>query len=232
MEPITLGLVTRLYRDYATELATVREEQRELLAARQPGMRAQLDDLEAEITYLLLRELRPDTVVEVGTFHGWSTTWILRALRDNGVGRLLSFDQVDHVLRTVPDELAGQRWTFSKGDVRTKAAEIPAETDYLFLDAAHSGSFARWYLTTVFPTLRAGTRVSVHDVFHGRRPLPFSEGAVLLGWLADRNIDYFTPSAKRAPEHNAALRGLKAELGLAEPVRTSRDNPMVFFDLA
>jgi predicted O-methyltransferase YrrM len=33
-------------------------------------MKAQLDDIEAEITYLLLRHARPETVVEIGTFHG------------------------------------------------------------------------------------------------------------------------------------------------------------------
>jgi hypothetical protein len=60
----------------------------------------QLDDVEAELTYLALRDHRPHTVMELGTFQGWSTTWILRALRDNGHGRLHSFDQVDAVLRT------------------------------------------------------------------------------------------------------------------------------------
>lgn len=231
MEKLSLDLVSRLYRDHATDLAAARTSQRELLRARQPTMRAQLDDIEAEITYLLLRELRPKTVVEIGTFHGWSTTWILTALRDNGVGELLSFDIVDHVLHTVPEDLSGDRWTFTRGDVRANAELVPAATDYLFLDAAHSASFARWYLATLFPRVGAGTRVSVHDVFHGKRPLPFTEGAVLLKWLADKGIDYFTPSAKRAPEENARLRALKGELGLDEPVRTSRDNPMVFFDL-
>ena len=42
----------------------------------------QLDDVEAELTYLALREHRPDAVMELGTFQGWSTTWILRALAE------------------------------------------------------------------------------------------------------------------------------------------------------
>ena len=93
-----LAAATDLYRKYADDLAAVRDEQRRRL----PGIRAQLDDVEAELTYLRLRELRPSTVVEIGTFHGWSTTWLLSALRDNGVGRLLSYDVVDHVVRSVP----------------------------------------------------------------------------------------------------------------------------------
>jgi hypothetical protein len=221
---VDLAGATDLYRKYADDLAAVRDEQRRRL----PGIRAQLDDVEAELTYLRLRELRPSTVVEIGTFHGWSTTWLLTALRDNGVGQLLSYDVVDHVVRSVPEDLAGQRWTFTRGDVRT--AQLPAEIDYLFLDAAHSASFARWYIGALFGRL-AGIPVSVHDVFHGRRPMPFSEGAVLVRWLAERKIDYFTSSARRAPETFAALHAVKRELGLDEPIRTGRDNPMVFFDL-
>jgi predicted O-methyltransferase YrrM len=224
VRPVDLTAAIELYRKYADDLAAVRDEQRRRL----PGIRAQLDDVEAELTYLRLRELRPATVVEIGTFHGWSTTWLLTALRDNGSGRLMSYDVVDHVLKSVPEDLAGDRWTFTQGDVRT--ARLPAEIDYLFLDAAHSARFARWYIADLFSRLN-GTPVSVHDVFHGRRPMPFSEGAVLVRWLTEQNLDYFTPSAKRAPETFAELLAVKRELGLAEPVRSGRDNPMVFFEL-
>ncbi|MFI9380555.1 class I SAM-dependent methyltransferase [Kutzneria sp. NPDC052558] len=214
-----LTTAIELYRKYADDLAAVREQQRRRL----PGIRAQLDDIEAELTYLRLRELRPATVVEIGAFHGWSTTWLLSALRDNGSGRLLSYDVVDHVLESVP---ADERWTFTKGDVRK--AQLPAEIDYLFLDAAHSARFARWYIAELFSRLNA-TPVSVHDVFHGRRTMPFSEGAVLVRWLAEHGIDFFTPSARRAPETFAELLAVKRELGLDEPLRPGRDNPMVFF---
>jgi len=279
----TLDALLRLYHKYAGDLAAARRSQRELLFGAGRSMRAKLDDIEAEVTYLLLRERRPSTVVEIGTFDGWSTTWILTALRDNGCGELRSFDIRDGVLRHVPDELAGDRWRFTAGDVRGMGMveSIPPSTDYLFLDAAHSAAFARWYLAELFPRLGSGvaeissdpvqpppiprgatptpvyqrqpvvdlesgvpvdnrepvdesadgTLVSVHDVFHRRRPLPLSEGAVLLKWLADKGIDYFTPSARRAPLANARLRELRAELGLDEPIRAGRANPMVFFEL-
>jgi predicted O-methyltransferase YrrM len=218
---VDLTAAIELYHKYAEDLAAVREQQRRRL----PGIRAQLDDIEAELTYLRLRELRPATVVEIGTFHGWSTTWLLSALRDNGSGRLLSYDVVDHVLKSVP---ADERWTFTQGDVRQ--AQLPAEIDYLFLDAAHNGRFARWYIAELFSRLN-GTPVSVHDVFHGRRPMPFSEGAVLVRWLTEQSIGFFTPSARHAPETFAELLAVKRELGLDQPLRPGRDNPMVFFDL-
>ncbi|MGC9668799.1 class I SAM-dependent methyltransferase [Planosporangium sp. 12N6] len=231
--PVTvpdLVQVEQLYRKYAADLAEVRDAQRRFLRAN-PDVVAQLDDLEAEITYLLLRERRPETVVEIGTFHGWSTTWILRALHDNGVGHLYSYDLVDHAMHAVPRALAGDRWTFVRGDVRAASAMPADRTGYLFVDAAHSGRFARWYLARLFPRVPAGTPVSVHDVFHGRRPLPFTEGAVLLRWLADRSLGYLTASPARAPEVHRQLVEVRRELGLVEPVHTGRDNPMVFFTL-
>jgi predicted O-methyltransferase YrrM len=225
-----LDHISGLYRTYADDLDHVREKQRRLLAPP-ASMKAQLDDLEAEITYLLLREARPETVVEIGTFHGWSTTWILQALRDNGTGHLHSYDITDNVLRGVPDHLSTGRWTFTQGDARENLEKIPDTADFLFVDAAHSASFARWYLQHLFPRLSPGIPVCVHDVFHGRRALPFTEGAVVLRWLAERRTPYFTASrahARRAHDH---LKEVKRSLALGLPLRTSDDNPMIFFTM-
>ncbi|MGP3980492.1 hypothetical protein [Streptomyces sp. KR80] len=54
---------------------------------------------------------------------------------------------------------------------------MPADTGYLFIDADHGARFAHWYIENVFPAVPAGTPTSVHDVVHGRRPKPFSEGS-------------------------------------------------------
>ncbi|MEV6597100.1 class I SAM-dependent methyltransferase [Actinoplanes sp. NPDC051346] len=228
MEPITLDFISSLYSKYSKDLAAVRDAQRSFLQERGKSMKPQLDDLEAEITYLLVREARPANVVEIGTFYGWSTTWLLSALRDNGVGQLHSFDIVSTVTQNVPAELSEGRWTFNQGDMRESLGKVP-ETDYLFIDADHGAKFARWYIDHLFPLMRSGTPTSVHDVFHGKRTLPFTEGAVVTKWLADKKVEFFTPSAAKDPESNRALTKLKGELGLTEPVRPTPDNPMIYF---
>ena len=184
--PIDLAYVRDLYRQYAGDLAMVGKTQREFAESGRGTMTPQLDDLEAEITYLLLRATRPAAVVEIGTFHGWSTSWILNALRDNGTGHLYSFDIVDNALRNVPRDLAEGRWTFVRGDIRHNLDQVPADTGYLFVDAAHSARFARWYLAELFQRVRPGTPVSVHDVFHFRVPLPMHEGRVVVRWLDEQ----------------------------------------------
>ncbi|KUO21296.1 class I SAM-dependent methyltransferase [Streptomyces dysideae] len=227
---LDLDHITTLYRTYAADLDEARERQRTLLAPPNP-MKAQLDDIEAEITYLLLRESRPETVVEIGTFHGWSTTWILQALRDNGTGHLHSYDVVDHVVRNVPLPLSTGRWTFTQGDVRENLEKIPDTAEFLFVDADHSARFARWYLGHLFPRMTPGIPVCVHDVLHGRRPLPFTEGKVVLQWLAERQIPYFTASRAHAPETHDRLNDVKRSLALSHPLRDSHHNPMIFFTL-
>lgn len=227
---VTEAFVTGLYERYAVDLRTVRREQRELYDRhRRAGGRAQLDDLEAEISYLLVRHTRPAALVEIGCLHGWSTSWLLRALRDNGQGTLHSFDRIDAARRWVPPDLSEGRWQFTEGDVRERVAELPGDIGYLFLDAAHSARFARWYLRTLLPRLAPGTVVSVHDVHHRARPLPGTEGAELLRWLRTTGIPSFTVAAAKAPGVNSRLRRLRTELGPAEPVHSGTDDPMVFF---
>jgi hypothetical protein len=68
---IDLDLVRVLYQRHEDALRSARKHQREL-RQRIPAMKAQLDDIEAEITYLLLRHFQPARVVEIGSLHGWS----------------------------------------------------------------------------------------------------------------------------------------------------------------
>lgn len=223
-----LEFLAGLYRTHADDLAMVIDRQRELLA--DGTITPQLDDVEAELTYLLLRHHRPSQVVEVGTYYGWSTTWILSALRDNGSGHLQSFDLVDHVCGTVPEELSTGRWTFHRGDLRETVEKVPADTGYLFVDADHGRRFARWYLEHLFGRIATGTPTSVHDVFHLPRARPFTEGAEVLRHLERSGTGWFTSSRAAAPRNLRALDAVRAELGITGVRGTSR-NPMIFFSM-
>ena len=230
METDQLQIATGLYRKYASDLAAVIEQQRAFHATNRERMTPQLDDIEAELTYLYLRALRPSTVMELGTFHGWSTTWLLSALRDNGTGHLHSFDKIDNVVHTVPAELSADRWTFVHGDVRADLDAVPAGVDYLFVDADHGRRFGEWYLAHLFPLMRPGTPVSVHDVFHGRSARIWSEGAAVVAWLEQHRVPLFTAARKHAPAEFASLNEVRAELGITG-ARGTTVNPMIFFAL-
>jgi predicted O-methyltransferase YrrM len=225
----TVESVLDLYRTHAEDLKAVCAEQREHLATHQGRLTPQLDDVEAELTYLLVRHHRPAQVVEIGTFYGWSTTWLLRALRDNGTGRLDSYDLVDHAVSLVPRDLAADRWTFHQGDIAQRLADLP-DPDHLFVDADHSRGFARWYLGALFPRVRPGVPTSVHDVFHERWSRPWSEGREVLRWLDRSGTAHLTAAERRAPDVLRAVEDVRRDLGITG-VRGTRTNPMIWFTM-
>jgi hypothetical protein len=222
-----VDFVAGLYRRYAADLVRVVEERRQ--AAADCRCRPGLDGLEAEITYLLLRQLRPEHVVEIGTSRGRTTSWLLSALRDNGGGRLVSFRRARRP-SVVPDELAADRWTVHVGDVRARIEALPETTDFLLLDAAHTARFGRWYVRTVFPRLASGTPVGVHEVYRGRSAWVRHEGGVVLDWLAERDVAHFTVAPRRVPQIFAALTDLRRELGVPD-AREAGANPMIWFEM-
>lgn len=195
------------------------------------GLRPQFDDIEAELTYLLVRQSSPATIVEISPCGGWSTSWILRSLADVGTGRLVSFDLEDTSLRIIPSDLGRDRWTFIKGDVRLNEDSLPSRIDYLFLDSDHSAAFADWCIGHLFPKVRRGAFVSVHDVFRretGVNPR-YGEATVVLRWLAARSIPYITLSPLANPDGYEAIMKAREDEGLATPIHYSSLNPSLFF---
>ncbi len=248
-----------LYERFGEDLARVRDEQRLLYegvgyspwqsffayrwvrtSARKAGfdwerkrfMNPQLDDIESEITYLRIRDRRPESVVEISPFRGWSTTWILRALRDNGAGRLVSFDLHDDAHRFVPKDLA-ERWRLVVGDVRERVGELPETIDYLFIDADHRRAFAEWYLETLIPRLSPGAGISIHDVFHGRGPQRGrGEARVVLDWLDQWRIAWFTASRFGPGKVYDRVQAERLRLGFAEEIHYGDHDSMIFFTLS
>lgn len=186
------------------------------------------DDIEGEVTYLLIREYKPLTVVEISPGGGWSTSWILNAIKENASGRLYSYDLTDRCTGTVPSELSEGRWTFFKGDVKMNLGALPRAIDYLFVDSEHSADFARWYIRNLFPKLRTGSPVSVHDVF-----LPgdfgYTEAGVILEWLRHKEIEYFTASPSKDKAVFDEIASVKNELGIQRLIQPYEFNSAIFF---
>lgn len=206
---------------------------RRVVKALFPGtdLDPQSDDIDCEIAYLLIRALRPQTAVEISPCGGWSTTWLLSALRDAGKGRLYSFDLIDDSLRTVPPELSRGRWVFTQGDVRKKISSIPESIDFLLLDAEHSSSFADWYLQELIPRLAPGACVGIDDIFNPEleRSGASGESSTVLKWLKAEGIEYFTAAPSARPDNYAALVSLKDGLAFGGQIHTSTMNPVLFF---
>ena len=247
---ISTEYVLSLYRQYSKDLRLVRRQQYwfqfwhdNMLVRRLhkkvykpfglnlPKLNPMLHELEGELTYLLVRDRKPKLILEVSPNTGWSTTWILRALRDNHTeGRLRSFDLHDTCTKLVPQQLAAQRWEFIQGDCRKTLNQVE-EADYLFIDSDHSQQFAEWYAEAILANVRAGTTISVHDVFYASEPTP--EGKVVIDWLALRRTGFWTASPSAAPDRTRAIMAERHRLGFTYCVnRRYGDHSMIFFQIS
>lgn len=187
------------------------------------------DDLEAEITYLLIREFKPKNVVEISPASGWSPSWILSALRDNETGFLTSFDIIDDSKKMLPDILTKNRWKFVMGDVKQTVKAIPSNIDHLFIDSDHSAPFAEWYINNVFPLVNANSPVSIHDIY--LRKKVWGEIDVVLKWLKDKGINWISPSKYTPSSMNKRSKLLEArkKAGVNKFVSHNRVDPSIFF---
>lgn len=200
-------------------------------------LRPQLDDIEAEVTYLLIRETRPTTVVEISPSGGWSTSWILQALKDNKYGTLCSYDINDASTKVLPSDLTADRWIFTKGKIQKQMRKLPQAIDYLFMDSDHSAPFASWYVQHLFPRVKEGAVVSVHDVFHKSQPgfppegyeKACEEAPVVLQWLRQKKYQFITFSPARDRSAYDKIMAVKKELMIDEEILPTQFNSMIFF---
>jgi predicted O-methyltransferase YrrM len=155
----------RKYRDELTALTRRMADQRRTMLAR--GLSADFSDRESELLYVLVRELRPGTVVEISPCHGYSTNYIVAALDANGGGHLHSYElpgtiggrPVASVIRdSLLDGLPQTLLSVHLGDVRD--AEVPS-ADVLFIDSSHEDHFAAWLFETQVPRAKV---VLQHDI--------------------------------------------------------------------
>ncbi len=131
--------------------------------------------LDAAVAYALVRERKPQRVIEVGSGH--STRVLAKAM--GGMGEILAIDPAPRA------DIAGLP------GVRVKPSTVqaaPAELfdglkagDVLFMDSSHilmPGSDVDLLLNRVLPRLPAGVLVHIHDIF-----LPFDYPPIW-GWRA------------------------------------------------
>lgn len=178
--------LTSLRRDYL--LSPLHAE---FLSALADWKLGQLYDWEAQALYALLRASRPKTVIETGVCSGVSSYAILRALRDNGGGRLISIDMPDYEKVylpalglppgalipegkqpgfTVPNALRAG-WDLRLGlaqELLPLALREVRELDVFLHDSQHTYEHMWWEYETAWTHLRAGGLLLSDDVFQNR----------------------------------------------------------------
>ncbi len=196
---------------------------------RKTALNPAFDDLDGELTYLLIRGTAPRVVVEISPCGGWSSSWILHGLHDNNLGQLQSFDVIADSMKVIPHELQVPHWVFHQGDVRQATGSIPDDIDYLLLDSKHTTSFAVWYINNVIPRVRSGGVVCIDDMMDssGRFDARSGESQAVGRWLCEHGIPYVT-LCDGSPLQSKVLVARNG-CGIGDFIHSSRLNPAVFF---
>ncbi len=128
---------------------------------------------EAPAIYSLVRLLKPKVIVETGVADGFTTSYILRALADNGEGKLYSIDLPHYLLPQdkqpgwiVEEDLRG-RWDLRVGDAAQVLPELLKElgtVDMFLHDSLHTYDHMMLEFRAVWPHLRPGGLFLSHDV--------------------------------------------------------------------
>ncbi|MBV9548210.1 MAG: class I SAM-dependent methyltransferase [Alphaproteobacteria bacterium] len=123
--------------------------------------------------WCLVRHLRPQTVVETGVGHGFTSRFVLEALSRNGQGALTSIDRPpldpmmrDRVGSAVPSELRSG-WTLIPGTSRRilpPTLSTLGGIDIFIHDSLHTERNVRFEVDRAWHALRPGGALVIDDV--------------------------------------------------------------------
>lgn len=222
--------VTVLYKKYHSELRRLARLLRpQFHEMNRKGFATEFSDVEGEVAYLLVRELKPDIVFEISPAAGWSTNYLLAALTANQNGVLHSFETkaktrgISTAQAISENQVSGNdldRLVIHVGDAREKVKEVQGEIQFLLLDSEHEEAFAQWYVSSLFPRVKGC--VLIHDIAFEDGLEISSESRFMWSWLRERKADFSLVSA-----FEKTLERQRVRAGLAER-HHMRSNAVVF----
>lgn len=139
----------------------------------------------ARIVYSMARIVKPDVIVETGVCYGYSSYFILDALRRNGKGHLYSIDPDNdqrvppgkHVGWLVPEELK-DRWTFINGYSTIELVPLLQKLgsiDFFLHDSAHNYETMMFEFRNCWEFLRPGGMLFADDIHNNNAFETFSK---------------------------------------------------------
>ena len=162
--------IAKIMNDYGRELIQ--------LYPKLPG--GMFDGLDSVALYSLIRAVKPEHILEIGSYIGRSTCIIAQALEYNEKGRLTTCDLEEQsevtkknvtklfpniclMIPTNPNITTPMKFTFLKGKIENNLDKIE-DIDFLFIDGPHTAEFMKWCHKNVFPKVKPGSFVCIHDI--------------------------------------------------------------------
>jgi predicted O-methyltransferase YrrM len=142
--------------------------------------------VEGQALYAIIRALKPQNVLELGTWHGASATHILQALHDNNGGHLDCVDSRAYgdiaIGDMIPDTLRS-RVTIHQTTFEQHLATLKANSyDFIFEDGMHDAPQVAFLWGEAKRLLKPGGMIVSHDAMHAIAGPAVREGIAQAGY--------------------------------------------------
>lgn len=144
--------------------------------------------VEGQFLYSLIRALKPQSVLELGTWHGASATHILQGLHDNGRGGLDCADNRAYgdivIGGMIPDGLRSHMTLHATSleSMINSAFDMEVTYDFIFEDAMHTVEQVEYVWGMAMGLLNPGGVIISHDALHPIAGPVIREGIARAGY--------------------------------------------------
>jgi len=164
-----------------------------------------IDPESGAVIYSLVRLLKPEAAIEIGTFKGYTTICIAQALEDNKKGKLYTIDPIEQEITKIAIKKSGLKRRINYIiDYSTEV--IPklnlSRLDFVFIDGDHSYESCLADFNVVKPYLRSGSTV----VFHDSILFPEGVGGMIQSIIDSKEFEVIVlPTLSGADKHGRAV---------------------------
>ncbi len=125
--------------------------------------------IDGAILHTLVKWYQPTTIVETGTYFGFSSAFFIQAFKDFGIdGKVytIDIDQSRDLSIVLSDQDREKYLVRLEGDAfeMAKAGKIPEKTDFFFHDSVHCYDYQLKEFEFFWKKLNAGGFLTSHDV--------------------------------------------------------------------
>lgn len=124
------------------------------------------DPVSSAMMYSLIRDRKPKTVLEIGSWEGGSTGVIMAALLKNDQPFTFVCSELEDDLRKKTErnvlEHTGQA-PIMIGDITKNLDQVPESLDFLFVDTNHDLDTTKWIVENIWPRVANGGMYCMHD---------------------------------------------------------------------
>lgn len=129
----------------------------------------------SDICYSLIRHFKPTNCLEFGTSFGHSTVFITDALLKNGLPfEFQAFEMMPDLYNKTKENLERRHGKLIPdlimADITTRLDDIPDNLDFVFIDTNHEHGSTQWYVENIFPKIKKGGLVAIHDIAFKEQP--------------------------------------------------------------